>query len=125
MSLSAPQDSSLTLTITAAGGLLIVRLRGPAGMFDAERLRQRLAELAEAETPKIVLDLSELTFLNSAGLGAFIAAHRRCRERGGMLCLVRPREAVAQLLRVTHLDRLIPVYPTLEAARANLGVSSA
>ena len=89
-------------------------------MEDAENLQERLIDLTEKATPKILLDLSELTFLNSVGLGAIIATHRRCRDQKGRLCLVSPRPAVEQLLRLTHLDRLITIFPDMNSAQKAL-----
>lgn len=121
MSATGPESEELAVLIEREKGVGVVRLRGSAGMSDADKLREQLVELAGAGSPRIIVDASELAFINSAGLGAFIAAHRRCREQGGMLCIVNPREQVAQLLRVTHLDRLMAVCADVESAREVLG----
>ncbi len=113
-------NESFRLTVDQAAGVLLVRLHGSAGMEHTEDLQRRLLELPGKATCRIVLDLSDLHFVNSAGLGAFIALYRRCREFGGQVALARPREAVAQVLRVTNLDRLMRIYPDPEAAIRDL-----
>jgi anti-anti-sigma factor len=113
-----PLDS-LSITVNEDAGIRLVSLRGSAGTEHAEELVQKLRELA-VSSGCLVLDLSGLTFVNSAGLGAIIGAYRQCREQGGALCLVCPVPAVAQVLRITHLDRLIAVYPDVESARRAL-----
>ena len=119
MTSETPQPAGLSLTVSEEGAVRILNLRGSVGMEEVERLEQRLHELA-ATGNKLILDLTELTFLNSAGLGAIITTYRRCRDEGGALGLVGPREGVAQLLRITHLDRLLSIYPDVQSAHAAL-----
>jgi anti-anti-sigma factor len=118
-----PYSDSLTVTVNAKDDHCIVRLVGSAGADHIDDLDGRLREVC-GTTSKLILDLSELTFINSAGLGAIIAAHRRCRDRGGLLCIAGAREGVAQVLRITHLDRLIGTYPDCEAAQKSLGFTT-
>jgi anti-sigma B factor antagonist len=97
-------------------GGFVVRLHGSAGMEHVDDLQRRLMELPTPDRRHVVLDLSQLHFINSAGLGAFIALYRRCHENGGQVAIASPRQAVAQVLRVTNLDRLMPIYADLESA---------
>jgi anti-anti-sigma factor len=100
--------------------LTLVHLSGVAGLGDAEQLQLQLTRLTNHETPLLILDLTELQFINSSALGAFIAVHKHCLARGGGVAIVNPREAVAQLLRVTQLDRLLPICDTASAAEQAL-----
>lgn len=122
MTSETPQPAGLSLTVSDEGAVRVLSLRGSVGMEEVERLERRLRELAAAGA-RVILDLAELTFLNSAGLGAIIAAHRRCRDGGGALGVAGPREGVAQLLRITQLDRLLRIYPDVRSARAALTAS--
>jgi anti-sigma B factor antagonist len=122
---SAPETrrEGFVLSAETKGDIQLVSLSGSASMEHTDDLRQRLLELADGQSPRIALDLSGLIFVNSAALGAFIAAHRRCQQRGGELCFINPRDAVTQVLRVTNLDRLISIFPDLKAAQAALSKS--
>ena len=120
MNPTIPDSGMWSVSIRQEGDLHLVSLRGAASMEDAENLQERLTIITEKSTPKIILDLSELTFLNSVGLGAIIATHRRCRDQKGKLCIVSPRTAVEQLLRLTHLDRLITIFPDMNSAQKAL-----
>jgi anti-anti-sigma factor len=120
VSAPTPLSDCLRLRFADQAGLRIGQVCGAAGAEQAEELQQNLAAWAAA-APRLILDLSELTFINSAGLGALIVAYRTCRGLGGALHLVGPRECVADVLRITHLDRLIPTFPTLADASAAFG----
>ena len=113
-------SGGFAVSVHQEGSLQHVSLRGAADLEHVGELEQQLGVLGRSDTPKIIFDLTDLTFINSAGLGAFIAVHRRCREHGGEMCLVHPRDAVAQVLRVTNLDRLVRIYPDLDAAQKAL-----
>lgn len=113
-------NESFRTEVERTTGACIVRLFGSAGMEHAEDLRRQLLELPGAGSARVVLDLSELHFINSAGLGAFIALYRKCHELNGQVALASPRRAVDQVLRVTNLDRLMPIYPNVETALKQL-----
>jgi anti-sigma B factor antagonist len=96
----------------------IVRLRGSVSIAQAESLRQKMESLASEEIPRIVLVLSEMDFICSAGLGAIISGHVKSRHHQGRICLVNPTPAVRQLLETTRLTKLFGVYETVEQALA-------
>jgi anti-sigma B factor antagonist len=74
--------------------------------------------LVEGGKP-VVLDLSELSFCDSTGLGSFVALHRQAETVGATLSLVGPRKRVADLLHISGIDQVVPVYATVgEAAGA-------
>ena len=122
MPTNTPNGDSLSVVARDEGSFRIVSLRGSASTEQSAELEQRLHELSDW-SGTLALDLAELAFINSGGLGAIVAAHRRCRERSGALCVISPRPAVAQVLRITHLDRLIATYPDLPSAMQALPAS--
>lgn len=89
----------------------------PVGDLDAASsavLRATLQELADevAEHGDLVIDLSDVPFLDSAGLGAVIAGVRAIRQNGGKVVLTSPRPSVANLLRTTEIDQIVEVVGT-------------
>jgi anti-sigma B factor antagonist len=69
---------------------------------------------------RLVLDLSEVPFIDSGGLGALIAGIRRIHERGGAVVVTSSRAPVARLLRTAGFDRFAPLVTTREEAVAML-----
>jgi anti-sigma B factor antagonist len=95
--------------ITAEGELDAdsqVELRGVA-MTEVHRGRTRL-----------VVDLTAVTFCDSAGLSLFVDLHRATRERGGWLRLAGANGVPLIVLRATNLDQVLSLHPTAEAALA-------
>jgi anti-anti-sigma factor len=83
-----------------------------------ELARPELAqpELAEPGRALVVVDMSRTRFCDSAGLNALVAAARQARADGGEVRLVVVGEAVARIVALTGVDRVIPVYASLEDA---------
>ena len=91
---------------------------GELDSFTVSQLRQLLAGLAS--TPRLVLDLSDVAFIDSAGLGALIGGVRRLREKGGNATFACPRPTLLRVLRTTGFDRIVELCPTVDVAVASL-----
>ena len=103
---------------TAVGSVTVLCVAGAVDLSTATRLTTELVELIET-VPLLVVDLDQLTFLDSTGLSALVNAANTAAERGVGLRLARPTRNVGDLLAVTALDQLIPTFDTLdEAVRA-------
>jgi anti-anti-sigma factor len=92
-----------------------------AALLEAARpelARPELArpELAEPGRALVVVDMSRTRFCDSAGLNALVAAARHARADGGEVRLVVVGEAVARIIALTGVDRVIPIYASLEDA---------
>lgn len=89
----------------------------PVGELDAYTVgdfREVLSEVASV--PRLLIDLSNVPFMDSAGLGALIGGIRRTRESGGEVAVACGRPTLTRLLHTTGFDRLVPVEETVEAA---------
>ena len=100
-----------------------VQLVGDLDASTAGQYREATADL----WPDIhlMIELSKLTFLDSAGLGALIGSIRRARELGGDVALCCPRPPVARLLETTGFNRMATVASSPDDARARLAADPA
>jgi anti-anti-sigma factor len=73
---------------------------------------------AEAEGPGIVLDLAEVAFINSTGLGSLVKLGMRLDQQRRRLALARPGRRVERTLRLIGLDAKLPVFRSVEEAQA-------
>jgi anti-sigma B factor antagonist len=99
-------------------GLTICRPVGELDAFTVSQFRQALAELASSS--KLLIDMSGVPFVDSAGLGALIGGIRRARELGGDVAVACNRPTLTRLLRTTGFDRIVTVAETIEEAAAAL-----
>ena len=89
----------------------------PMGELDAYtvgQFREALVELAAK--PRLLIDLSDVPFMDSAGLGALIGGIRRAREAGGDVAVACSRPTLTRLLHTTGFDRIVSVTETVDAA---------
>lgn len=101
-------------------GYVIVTLRGECDLNNADILRERLlALLDDGQAPCVIVDLTDLIFIDSSGLTALVVADRRARELGGTLVLAGARKIVGRVLSLTALDKHFPVYATVAEALAD------
>ncbi len=93
----------------------------PVGELDAYTVGQFREVLSSvASVPRLLIDLSEVPFMDSAGLGALIGGIRRVREAGGEVAVSCSRPTLTRLLHTTGFDRIVPVTETVEEALAAL-----
>ena len=90
-----------------------------------EGLREPVLEATQnADPPRVVLDLSHTTFFGSAFIELLFRAYNRVNERpDGVFALSGLTEYCAEVISVTHLDRLWKIYPTLAAAVKSLSAA--
>ena len=110
-------DEALTIEVRHGRGCAIVTVAGEIDIATVTRLRERLFELAPSGRP-LIADLDRVGFIDSAGLSALVGAAKRAAASGGSLQVICARPRTRQLLRLTGLDRRIPVARTLDEALA-------
>ena len=98
-------------------GKAVVRLVGRLDLLTAADVKQRLARAA-ADYRRLVVDLGQVTFIDSSGLGALVGGLKAARVAGGDLRIARPGDQARTVLELTTLDRVLRPYPTVDEALA-------
>jgi anti-sigma B factor antagonist len=107
---------------TTPEGYTICRPVGELDAFTVSQFRQALAEMASS--PHLIIDMSGVPFVDSAGLGALIGGIRRARELGGDVVVACKRPSLIRTLRTTGFDRIVAVVETIEEASSALADGS-
>jgi anti-sigma B factor antagonist len=110
--------SPLEVTTRPDGGRAVLRLRGELDIASSDDLRRHLNEARREHGEHLVLDLTDLEFMDSNGLSVIVACYKAVTANGGGLVLAAPRPIVRRALEITGLHRRIPVTDTLEDALA-------
>ncbi|MCL7430388.1 STAS domain-containing protein [Streptomyces sp. YS415] len=97
-------------------GIEVVTLSGEIDYSIRDHLRYALLPPDGARPPRTVVDLSGVTFIDSTGINALIAAHRAATSAHGWLRLANPQQAVLRQLQFLGVDAVIPCYPALRQA---------
>ena len=100
-----------------SGDVAVLHLQGKImGGPDATSLHEKLNELIESGTRSVVIDLRDVDWMNSSGLGILIGGLSAIRKSGGDLRLASVTEKIEEVLRITKLDRVFDVYGSTDDA---------
>ncbi len=101
----------------------ILRVSGEIDSATSERFREGLVSRIDENTKHVILNLAEVSYINSSGLGALVAAYKRVKACDGTLRLCRVRGSIAAVMSLIRLDKIVAIYDTEEAALASLETS--
>ncbi len=98
-------------------GVTVISLSGNVlGGPDANALNDQLRTLLDKKKIRVIIDLGDVLFINSSGLGMLIGGMSTMRKGGGELKLARASKKVQNLLEMTKLTTLFDVHETVKAA---------
>jgi anti-sigma B factor antagonist len=106
----------LSIHVHVVDGMQVFELTGSLDIATSPSVRAALVSASERGDHRLIVDLTNLEFLDSTGLGALIGAQRRAKEFGGEVRLIAKEGQILRLLRITGLLKVFGVYATLEAA---------
>jgi len=95
----------------------VVKVVQPSGILDgtkAGQFRQEIANLVESDVDIVLIDFSDVSFMDSSGLGALVLALKTVRAAGGKLFICSVNEQIKMLFELTSMDRVFEIYPTRE-----------
>lgn len=110
----------VSVSRSSTGDVPVVAVSGEVDVYSAPALKESLAELLRAGDSSLVVDLTEVEFLDSTGLGALVEARAASNEAGGSLPLVCSQERILKLFTITGLEVVFAIHPSVGEAVAGL-----
>jgi anti-sigma B factor antagonist len=108
----------LEVEVSAAEFGVLVTIAGELDIATVPRVREALSAHDVAGGEAVVVDLGDVTFMDSSGLSLFLTLERELRERGGGLAIACPDGAARLIFDVTGVDEHLRLYKTRDAAEA-------
>ena len=105
--------------------LVVVKLRGELDAYLAPEVRERVVEVLGSGASWLLMDLTEVEYIDSVGLGIIVGAAKRANERGGDLSVACSRVNVLRVFEISGTKDLLNVLPTIAEARAVLEAARA
>lgn len=103
--------------------VVILHLRGQfIGGDETDNLRSKLQEIAQQQKNNLILNLENVTYLNSTALGVLISAHANFVKRGGKIALCNVSKSIENIFVITKLTLVFPIFNSLNEAIKNLSV---
>jgi anti-sigma B factor antagonist len=110
------------MNVHEVDGIAVVGLDGRVVLGEeSNALREEVKKMLASGKKKIVLDMSNVTYIDSAGLGTLVSAHHSARTQGASLKLSNLGKKFQEILQVTKLLTVFDVYPSEAAAVSSFG----
>ena len=97
-------------------GIRILKLEGRMDLDGADVIRKQLSSATTGHGLRVILDLAEVNFMSSIGIGMIVRLAQSVQKRGGNLVLLDPQSVVWLVLERTHIPEIISVHLRLEDA---------
>jgi anti-sigma B factor antagonist len=99
----------------------VLPLKGEIDLHVSPVVTASLNAMIEKKPDRMVIDLSEVTYIDSAGLAALIQAMQKVEAYGGKFLLAGLQETVRSIFEISRLDQVFQIFPDTEAALAASG----
>ena len=107
----------MNFLVTEKEGIVILSLKGKImGGPEATEINDKINQLLDEKKLKIVIDLENVEWMNSSGLGILISTITLLRNNNGALRLINVSEKIKNLLKITKLDTVFKIFDTYELA---------
>lgn len=94
----------------------LVQLKGSFTFTDRTAFKEIADKASQANCPRLIIDLHEVTFLDSAALGILVLTHKRFTQEQKKFCLLKPTEQGLKLLTIAGIQKIITVYTSEQEA---------
>jgi anti-sigma B factor antagonist len=97
----------------------VLSLKGEIDLHVSPSVTASLNAMVEKKPRRLVVDLSDVTYIDSAGLAALIEAMQKVEGYGGKFLLAGLQETVRSIFEISRLDQVFQIFPNVDAARRN------
>src|SRR5664279_2736328 len=105
-----------TTSTSVVGDWVVVHVSGEIDVYSAPVLRERLDSNIRDGHHQLVVDLSDVTFMDSTGLGVLVGRLKLVRMRQGTIVLAGLRDRVRKVFSLTGLDKVFAIYESVNSA---------
>ncbi|MGX9889274.1 STAS domain-containing protein [Streptomyces sp. NPDC002276] len=111
----AGQPGQLSVRTDVVDGIVVVAAAGEIDQQTAGSLKEAL-DLPDGVAPHVVLDLRQVTFMDSSGINVLLAVHHKLARADGWLRLAETAPSVLRIIQLVGIDGVIDCYPTVQQA---------
>lgn len=104
----------MQIETTSSSDRQVLMVSGEVDLATSPNLDVAIIAALESGTESLVIDLTDVTFMDSSGLGVIVRGLKRCREADKDLDLVISNERVLKVFGITGLDQVIPIHASIE-----------
>ncbi|MHB0912384.1 MAG: STAS domain-containing protein [Armatimonadota bacterium] len=109
----------LDTEVTKSAETHIVKVQGEVDVYTAPELKAVLHQAIDVGAVTLVVDLSNVEYMDSSGFGTLLGATKRLRPDGGKISLAGCNKAITRMLQLTRLDSIFDMYESVDEALAS------
>lgn len=110
---------SLKITPTIKDDVAVLHIDGEVDMFSSPQARNAIMELVKKRVPKVIVELSEVSYMDSSGVATLIEGLQLCQKYNGLLVVAGLRDNVREVFELTRLDKIFKIYKDVDTAKAD------
>jgi len=95
--------------IIEMGKTSMVSIKGEIDIYSIEKFREAIEEKIKTKEPEIILDCSELSYMDSTGMSVLIELRNKTKEKGQKIIMMNPRPNIKKLMALTGVDKIIEI----------------
>jgi anti-sigma B factor antagonist len=99
-------------------GANVLTLRGEIDVYTAPQLRQAIVDVVDRGATNLIVDMAQVDFLDSTGLGVLVEGLKRIKAKDGSLSIVATQGKILKIFDITGLNRAFPIHASVEEALA-------
>jgi anti-sigma B factor antagonist len=111
----------MTIDVVEADAVTVVAVTGDLDLLAADKVKRTLTNLIDRGRLALVVDLADVAYIDSSGLGALVTAMKHARSAGGDIKLCALQTEVRSIFEMTRLIKVMGVYPTRQDAVVSWG----
>jgi anti-sigma B factor antagonist len=106
----------LTLETREQDGHTLLAIAGEIDVYTAPKLRDKITELVNAGHHSLILDMENVDFLDSTGLGVLVGGLKKIRAQDGTMALICSQDRLLKIFKITGLAKVFTIYSSETAA---------
>lgn len=112
------ENARLETAVTEVSGVPVVTASGEIDVYTAPDFKTAINQPINSGATSLVIDLTNVSYMDSSGFGALLGVTKRVRPKGGAVHLVGCSDAITRMLKITRLDTVFGLFADLDEAIA-------
>jgi len=106
----APMEMDLRITVKKSEAVPLIVLSGEVDAYTCSRFREAMIDVIEDGHPSLVVNMADVEYIDSSGLGTLVGGLKRASERGGKIAIVCNSLQIRKVFEITGLERVFPIF---------------
>ncbi len=92
----------------------IIEVSGEVDLYNVSELKKALFSITDGKHPSVVVDMKDVNYMDSSGIGALVAGQKKMRAHNGKFALMNIHDDVLNILKLATLDKFFTIYESEE-----------